>query len=100
MQPPLVFSIPHDHPSLAGHFPRRPIVPGVVILDGAIALILRDRPASTVASLDDVKFLAPVSPGAKSPSRSAKARRTASQFVCAVAGRSVLRGRVGLAVGK
>ena len=65
MQPPLVFSIPHDHPSLAGHFPHRPIVPGVVILDSAMALILRDRPASTVASLDDVKFLARVSPGSE-----------------------------------
>jgi 3-hydroxymyristoyl/3-hydroxydecanoyl-(acyl carrier protein) dehydratase len=100
MQPPLVFSIPHDHPSLAGHFPHRPIVPGVVILDSAMALILRDRPASTVASLDDVKFLARVSPGSEVAVSFRESAPNRIQFVCAVAGRSVLRGRVGLAVGK
>jgi len=100
MQPPLVFSIPHDHPSLAGHFPHRPIVPGVVILDGAIALMLRDRPASRVASLDDVKFLARVSPGSEVAVSFRESEPNRIQFVCAVAGRSVLRGRVGLAVGQ
>jgi 3-hydroxymyristoyl/3-hydroxydecanoyl-(acyl carrier protein) dehydratase len=100
MQPPLVFSIPHDHPSLAGHFPHRPIVPGVVILDSAMALILRDRPASTVASLDDVKFLARVSPGSEVAVSFRESAPNRIQFVCAVAGRSVLRGRVALAVGK
>jgi 3-hydroxymyristoyl/3-hydroxydecanoyl-(acyl carrier protein) dehydratase len=100
MQPPLVFSIPHDHPSLAGHFPHRPIVPGVVILDSAMALILRDRPASTVASLDDVKFLARVSPGSEVAVSFRESAPNRIQFVCAVAGRSVLRGRVGLAVGQ
>ena len=100
MQPPLVFSIPHDHPSLAGHFPRRPIVPGVVILDGAIALMLRDRPASRVASLDDVKFLAPILPGSEVTVAFRESAPNRIQFVCAVAGRSVLHGRAGLAVGK
>ena len=54
------FSIPSDHPCLAGHFPGRPIVPGVVILDEAVALILHDRPANRVTGLDDVKLLATV----------------------------------------
>ena len=47
MQGPLGFSIPHNHPSLAGRFPDGPSCPGVVVLDIAIALILGDRPAST-----------------------------------------------------
>ena len=65
-----------------------------------MALILRDRPASTVASLDDVKFLARVSPGSEVAVSFRESAPNRIQFVCAVAGRSVLRGRVGLVVGK
>ena len=35
-----VFSVSSRHPSLAGHFPNRPIVPGVVILERVLAGIL------------------------------------------------------------
>jgi len=31
------FTIPRDHPALEGHFPGRPIVPAVVILDEVLA---------------------------------------------------------------
>ena len=51
------FSIPDEHPSLPGHFPGRPVVPGVVLIDHAAALI--------GAQPRQVKFLAPVLPGQK-----------------------------------
>jgi 3-hydroxyacyl-[acyl-carrier-protein] dehydratase len=35
------FIIAADHPALPGHFPGNPIVPGVVLLDEALALIRR-----------------------------------------------------------
>ncbi|WP_284944728.1 hypothetical protein [Acidisoma cladoniae] len=47
-----------DHPSLPGHFPGRPIVPGVVLLDEALALIGQHHAATPVALR--VKFTAVV----------------------------------------
>jgi 3-hydroxyacyl-[acyl-carrier-protein] dehydratase len=57
------FVITADHPSLAGHFPGRPIVPGVVLLDEVIAAaeLWLGRPIQ-VASLPQTKFLAPLLP--------------------------------------
>lgn len=66
----LPLSIAHDHPSLAGHFPGQPIVPGVVLLDEVILAIERQWPQrikqSTCQTMEILvcKFLSPVSPGA------------------------------------
>jgi len=90
------FSIAHNHPSLAGHFPARPIVPGVVVLDEAVALILRDRPANRLAGLDDVKLQAPVLPGDEVFVACRESAPGQLIFTCAVAGHVVLRGRARL----
>lgn len=52
-----------DHPSLPGHFPGRPIVPGVVLLDEVVAATedWLGRPL-TIASLPQAKFLNPLLP--------------------------------------
>lgn len=59
-----IWVVPPDHPAFAGHFPGRPIVPGVVLLDHAIALagewLQRDPGGWRV---DNAKFLHPVGPG-------------------------------------
>jgi 3-hydroxyacyl-[acyl-carrier-protein] dehydratase len=99
MQPLGRFSIPHDHPSLQGHFPGRPIVPGVVVLDTAIAVILRDRPADRVAGLDGLKFLAPVLPGQEVTVRCSETSPGRLALACAVAGQTVLRGQIRLGLG-
>ncbi|MCC4116181.1 3-hydroxylacyl-ACP dehydratase [Aromatoleum toluclasticum] len=56
-------SIPADHPSFAGHFPGRPILPGVVLLSLATRALGdtlgRRVPPCGIAS---AKFLRPVSP--------------------------------------
>ena len=57
------FVVPPDHPALAGHFPGRPIVPGVVLLDEVVAAIRGTAPGARVAGLANVKFHAPLEPG-------------------------------------
>lgn len=46
-----------DHPAFAGHFPGRPIVPGVVLLDYLLAEI------GSPCDIASAKFLSPVGPG-------------------------------------
>lgn len=50
-----------DHPSLPGHFPGNPVVPGVVLLD-RIAAALERAGAGRFARIGMVKFLAPLRP--------------------------------------
>jgi 3-hydroxyacyl-[acyl-carrier-protein] dehydratase len=56
------FSIDASHPSLPGHFPARPVVPGVVLLDHLAAAVEREWNAR-IARLPQVKFLRPLLPG-------------------------------------
>ncbi len=51
-----------DHPSLPGHFPGAPLVPGVVILDEVIAALVEWRENSQLTGIRMVKFLAPLKP--------------------------------------
>jgi 3-hydroxymyristoyl/3-hydroxydecanoyl-(acyl carrier protein) dehydratase len=57
------FSIPHDHPSLPGHFPGRPIVPGVVLLERVLEALEAAHADLGVLRLPQVKFLQPLLPG-------------------------------------
>lgn len=54
--------IPADHPSLAGHFPGNPIVPGLVILEEVVQALESWRPGSRTVGMPVVKFLAPLRP--------------------------------------
>jgi 3-hydroxymyristoyl/3-hydroxydecanoyl-(acyl carrier protein) dehydratase len=49
---------PEDHPSLPGHFPGHPIVPGVLVLDAVMRVAGLSR-----SHLLRAKFTAPVGPG-------------------------------------
>ena len=57
------FIIPADHPSLPGHFPGRPIVPGVLLLDRVLDAIEATHGPLGPLRLPQVKFAQPLLPG-------------------------------------
>lgn len=60
------FSIPPDHPSLPGHFPGRPLVPGVLLLQRVLEAIEATDPVRgplPALRLPQVKFMQPLLPG-------------------------------------
>jgi 3-hydroxyacyl-[acyl-carrier-protein] dehydratase len=58
----LPLSIAADHPAYAGHFPGRPILPGVVLLDRA-QHALEQASGLRITGVAMAKFLSPVLPG-------------------------------------
>ena len=56
--------IPVDHPAFAGHFPGRPILPGVLLLAEMMEALSAAGQANEPMTIGAAKFLAPVGPGA------------------------------------
>lgn len=57
------FTVPASHPSLPGHFPGRPVVPGVVLLAQVQAAIESAHGPLPALRLPQVKFMRPLLPG-------------------------------------
>jgi len=58
------WTVPVDYPAFAGHFPGRPVVPGVVLLDRALLLAeARTGRSSAGWRIVAAKFFSPVLPG-------------------------------------
>ena len=83
------FRVAAEHPSLPGHFPGHPVVPGVVLLDEVLARLPEG------ARLLTAKFTAPVAPGVDVEIHSAAEPAGQTRFACFVEGQPVLHGTVG-----
>jgi 3-hydroxymyristoyl/3-hydroxydecanoyl-(acyl carrier protein) dehydratase len=58
------FTVPADHPALAGHFPGMPVLPGAALLDAVLHVLEEDLALDPVAwQITTAKFLEPVRPG-------------------------------------
>ncbi|MDO5609774.1 MAG: hypothetical protein Q4G62_03165 [Pseudomonadota bacterium] len=56
------FTVAADHPSLPGHFPGQPVVPGVLLLDAVQSALAAQVGEIAALSLPQVKFLQPLLP--------------------------------------
>jgi len=85
-----------DHPSLPGHFPGAPLVPGVVILDEVVAALGEWQQNSQLSSFRSVKFLAPLKPDQPfTISLSATSENAGKvSFCCRVEERVIVEGRL------
>ena len=89
-----------DHPSLPGHFPGTPLVPGVVILDEVIAAVAEWRENSQLSGIRMVKFLAPLQPEqAFTIFLSARSKDAEVNFCCRAEDRVILEGQLEVAWG-
>jgi len=84
-----------DHPAFAGHFPGRPIVPGVVLLDHAQHAI-ESATGWRLGGVAVAKFLSPVGPG-EALTVAYEAGEAGVRFQIAAADRQVANGRFALA---
>jgi 3-hydroxyacyl-[acyl-carrier-protein] dehydratase len=91
------FAIAPDHPCLPGHFPGRPLVPGVLVLDAAIRALGDSLDGARIAGLPAVKFLGPVLPGETVEICRAAPESGRVRFECRRAGQVALRGTALLA---
>lgn len=82
-----------DHPSLAGHFPGRPLVPAVVILHRAMLELARAFPGRCVSGIPQAKFLSPLAPGEQAQLELEWTDPGGVRFHCRVGERRVAVGR-------
>jgi 3-hydroxyacyl-[acyl-carrier-protein] dehydratase len=89
-------AITRDHPSLPGHFPDTPLVPGVLILDEVLAALCDWNKDCRLAAIRTVKFLQPLKPEQPFTICFSDSNGDASQvnFCCRIEGRVIVEGQL------
>lgn len=82
-----------DHPSLAGHFPGHPVVPGVVML-GEIMKAVRETTTENIefVGMPSAKFLSPLNPGEPLTIRLDQQANGDTEFTCTTGSRLIASG--------
>jgi 3-hydroxymyristoyl/3-hydroxydecanoyl-(acyl carrier protein) dehydratase len=95
MGPERIVTIRADHPSLAGHFPGHPVVPGVVML-GEIMNAIREMAKEKIefVGMPSAKFMSPLTPGEPLTIRLNQQGDGATEFTCTTGSRLIANGRL------
>lgn len=93
MESERTITIDADHPSLAGHFPGHPVVPGVVML-GEIMMAIRDMVKKPIefVGMPSAKFLSPLNPGEPLTIRMDEQGEGTMAFTCTTGDRLIASG--------
>jgi 3-hydroxymyristoyl/3-hydroxydecanoyl-(acyl carrier protein) dehydratase len=90
-----------DHPSLPGHFPGAPLIPGVLILDEVVAALEEWRQDSQLSGIRRVKFLEPLKPEQLFTISLSATSKNAGEvsFCCSAQERVIVEGRLAVVWG-
>ncbi len=87
------FTIGENHPTLAGHFPGHPVVPGAVML-GEIMKAIREMTQGRIefVGMPSAKFMSPLSPGETVTIRWGRQAGGTTEFTCTTGSRLIASG--------
>ncbi len=88
------FTIGANHPAMPGHFPGRPIVPGVILLDHVIATARDAFGLGPNHAVPRAKFATPVLPGQSVAVALTRMDNHRLTFTCSVEGTPVASGEL------
>ncbi len=90
-----VVSISPDHPTLPGHFPGYPVVPGVLVMDEVIETLREQCGRNIVViGLPSIKLSSPLLPGEQLTISIAPEDSQTAAFTCRVGQRTVASGSI------
>jgi 3-hydroxymyristoyl/3-hydroxydecanoyl-(acyl carrier protein) dehydratase len=88
-----LITLNEDHPSLAGHFPGHPVIPGVLLL-GEVMKVIRQTTRRSIefVGMPSAKFLSPLNPGETLTIRLDQEREGTTEFKCTTGSRVIASG--------